>query len=163
MQNFIISENCYRFQPGSSVNLDFRDTKYCRNKAGAEAHPRFQVPSIIRAFKLMYSSKQPHLSLERLTYNNLYCFIGWLHRPWGSVGILASKKKKRPRSTLHLSLLYYTSNSRNGSGSVKYFSLEKGSKDEKVWKAPHELESPTNLDIAHRLRPKRATTSCDSN
>jgi len=76
------------------VNWDFRDTKYGRNKADAEAHLRFQVSSIIRGFKLMYSSKRPHLSLERLTHNNLYCFIDWLHWQWGSVTIFACKKQK---------------------------------------------------------------------
>jgi len=64
LQNFIILENCYRFQPGTSVNLDFCDTKY--RKADAEVHLIFQVSSIIRGFKPMYSSKEPHLSRREI-------------------------------------------------------------------------------------------------
>ena len=114
------------------VNWDFRDTKYGRNKADAEAHLRFQVSSIIRGFKLMYSSKRPHLSLERLTHNNLYCFIRLITLTVRFCHYICLQETKRPRSTLHLSLLCHTANSKKAWDSVKYFSLENGSKDEKV-------------------------------
>ena len=79
---------------------------------------------------------------EKVTHNDLYCFIDWLNQQWLLLFVYwpTSKKQKEReknlRSTFHFSsTLPILPNQKEGWGSVKYFSLERGSKDEKVWKA----------------------------
>ena len=91
----------------------------------------------------MCSSKQPHPShwnINTLHTYNLYCFIDWFNWQWSIIDILFPYKQEKELRSIFLFFFKFPNlptQKRVGvvGGYVKYFSLEEGSTDEKVWKA----------------------------
>ena len=83
LHNFRISENCYSFLPPTYVILDFTDTIWQKPNPEIVWTLR-QISDCIRRPFYQISTWYIHQNTlnrhsEKLTHNNLYCFIDWFN------------------------------------------------------------------------------------
>jgi len=110
-----------------------KEAKY-RNKLKAEANPRLQQSSIILDTKLMCLPKQPHPSHRDVKIQSFVLFYWFIKPTMKLLCYFICYKQNKTRSTFHFFTWPILPTQKQGLGSVKYFSLEKGSTNHKAWK-----------------------------
>ena len=120
--------------PPRTGPLSMTEAKY-RNKLKAEADLRLQQSSIILDTKLMCLLRQPHPSHRDIKMQSFVLFY-WLVKP--TVKLLCyfiCYKQKKPTFYGPFFVTWpILPTQKQELGSMKYFSLEKDSRDQKVWK-----------------------------
>ena len=111
MHNVRTLEHCYRSQPLTRMNLDFRDTIW--QKLNTEISWTLRQISDcncrpLRQIWNWYVCSSSFIDyIQKLTHDNLYRFIHWLNQHWSFIVILFAYKQKRKKACDLHSFFYF--------------------------------------------------------